>query len=238
MRPVGRGWVVVVVGASALSVGFGRTAGAGTVDVTPTSPDTIVLRLDPRLAKSRASDPRAEIDRLQYQHRFADAERLLEASIAASPRDPKLRLQRAQLRIAQGNSRGALVDCLQAATGLDALTATGCEAQAIGALGQVGTARRQIETALARAPAGAASRGWAEGIAAELAARSGDDQRAETWYRSAMSRPDAGHFARVAYAEFLLKRQRPREVVALLSAAPDDASVMRLRRRALEQLGR
>jgi HupE / UreJ protein len=187
------------------------------------------------------------VDSLQYAHQFAAAERLISRRLAFEPDDGAALVQRSQLRIALHDYRGALADCVRASRDLDALTASACQAQAEGALGRVREARRLVETALARAaerpPADAAapddpaqSLGWAQGIAAELAARDGDPDAAEIWHHAAIAHAGAGHFPRLAYAQFLLERQRPRAALDLLADAGDSASVVDLRRLALQAM--
>ena len=145
---------------------------------------------------------------------------------------PTARLERARLRVAQGRPREALADCARATAALEALVATGCRAEAMGALGAVAAARAMLETALSQADSTPSARSWAQGIAAELAARDGDLAAAERWHRAALAAAGRAHYPRVAYAEFLLAQGRTREVLQLLADAPDDATVMRLRRRA------
>lgn len=204
--------------------------------ITPADRDTIVLRLPESQrppAKPLTAPQRAR--RLQYQHRYADAALLLDQWLQQHPDDADARLQRAQIRLALVQPRAALADCLRAAPRLDALAATGCQAQAMAALGAITRARADIEAALARAESSPDVMSWAQGIAAELALRTGDVRGAERWHRAALGNAGSAHFPRIAYAEFLLQQDRPAEVLALLASVPDDASAMRLRRRALER---
>jgi hypothetical protein len=204
--------------------------------ITPASSDTIVLRLEPRLTRaSHALSPLEQADRLQYRHRYAEAEAILDHWLAARPADVAARLQRAQLRAARNNPRGALADCVTGAPQLSALAGSACQAQALAALGDLPRARALVETALQRSTDSAAVESWARGIAAELAMRAGDHATAERWYRAALAGSGGAHFPRVAFAEFLLARGRAPEVLALLENAPEDATVLRLRRRAIEQ---
>ena len=215
---------------------------AGVKLFTPVSREEVVLQIDVRSEQRWAtaidSSDRASVlraaDRLQFQHRFDEAEALLTRWLRESPLDTDVLLQRAQLRIAQKNPRGALADCLRAAPRLDALAASACQAQAEGALGQVAGARRLVESALAHTHSTASVASWAQGIAAELAARDGATSVAEGWYRAALATDGSSHYPRVAYAQFLLDQKRPDDALQLLAAAPDTPSVMRLRRRALE----
>lgn len=227
-------------GAAALALLALRAAAADAqpaMNITPADPDAVVLRLEPRLTRaSRGLTPLQQADRLQYRHRYAEAEAVLGAWLAQHPDDVTARLQRSQLRIARDNPRGALADCLHAAPRLSALAASACQAQATAALGSVDRARELVETALQRATDARAVRSWAQGIAAELAARDSDFPAAERWHRAALTDAGDAHYPRVAYAEFLLSQGRAAEVLPLLANAPEDATVLRLRRRALEKL--
>ena len=206
------------------------------IRITPTDHDTIVLRLPESMRTPTRPLPLVQrAERLQYQHRFADAAALLDQWLTQHPDDASARLKLAQIRLALAQPRQALAACLRAAPGLDALAATGCQAQAKAALGSVSRARADIEAALARASSSRDVTSWAQGIAADLALRDGDVRGAERWHLEALANAGSAHFPRIAYSEFLLQQGRPAEVLALLADVPDDASVMRLRRRALER---
>lgn len=224
-------------GAAACALLALRAAAQPPTVITPSAPETVVLRLEPRLTRAtHALTAREQADRLQYRHRFAEAETVLDGWLAQHPDDAAARLQRAQLRIERNNPRGALADCLQAAPLLSALAASACEAQALAALGRVTRARELVESALERTADAAPVRSWASGIAAELAARERDMAAAERWHRAALADAGSAHYPRVAYAEFLLGQGRATEVLPLLAAATEDATVLRLRRRALEAM--
>lgn len=228
------------IGAAACALLMLRAAAADAqpvMAITPTTPDTVLLHLEPRLTRpSSALTPLQQAHRLQYRHRYAEAEAVLDGWLARHPDDVTGRLQRAQLRIARKNPRGALADCLQAAPRLSALAGSACQAQAMASLGSVERARELIERALQRATDTRPVRSWAQGIAAELAARARDRSAAERWYRAALANAGTAHYPRVAYAEFLLSEGRAAEVLPLLADAPEDATVRRLRRRALAKL--
>jgi predicted Zn-dependent protease len=118
------------------------------------------------------------------------------------------------------------------------LAATACQSQALARLGHTDRARDALDAALAQANDSAretpAIRSWAAGIAAELAAAAGDHASAEARFREALALAGETHYPRIAYAQYLLERQRPQDALRLLATAPDDGSVMRLRRQALE----
>jgi tetratricopeptide (TPR) repeat protein len=148
-----------------------------------------------------------EADRLQADHRFDAAERTLERVLAERPIDPQARLMRAQIRLARGNPRGALADCLAIARALDALAATGCVGQARAALGETRIARAMVERALAGAVAPSATRSWVAGIAADLAEAESDRAAAERWHALAIADAGDAHYPQLAWREYLARRE-------------------------------
>jgi tetratricopeptide (TPR) repeat protein len=200
--------------------------------------DAIVGTAQPGVA-AVGGDARATtlalVDEFQQAHRFADAERLTADWLARDPYDAEMRVVRSQLRIHAGDPRGALADCMAASARLDALASSACVAQARAALGDPRGARDLVERALAAAPrddAAASTRSWAAGIAAELASKAGDDDAAERWHRESVALAGTTHFPRLAYADFLLARQRHRDALRVLDGAPDTGEVRRRRQRA------
>lgn len=204
---------------------------------TPASADTIVLHIDKRVGGlPGVATPVQVADELQYRHKFPAAETVLNEWLSVHPADAAALLQRSQLRVALGNPRAALADCMRAAPRLSALAASACQAQALAALGDRDQARQIIERVLAQEEGSHAETSWASGIAAELAEKSGDLVGAETRLQRALDTAGGAHYPRVAYAEFLLRRQRYQDAWRLLEGADDSSPVMRLRRLALEKM--
>ena len=213
-----------------------QVRGAG-VAFAPASADTIVLQIDKRLGGLPARAAPVQLaDELQYQHKFAAAETVLNDWLLAHPADAAALLQRSQLRVALGNPRAALADCMRAAPQLTALAASACQGQALAALGERDQARQIVERVLAQEVGSNAEISWASGIAAELAEKSGDLVGAEARLQRALDTAGGAHYPRVAYAEFLLRRQRFHGAWRLLKDAEDSSAVMRLRRLALEKM--
>jgi tetratricopeptide (TPR) repeat protein len=72
-------------------------------------------------------------------------------------------------------------------------------------------------------------RAWIEGLLAEGAERLGRFDRAESHYRKALGLVPGDNFLLVAYADFLLDRGRPKEVLSLLADyAESDTAFLRL----------
>jgi predicted Zn-dependent protease len=74
---------------------------------------------------------------------------------------------------------------------------------------------QQVESSSVYAPVN--FRAWVQGLMAETAERIGDWPLAETHYRNALQLQPEDNFLLVAYADFLLDRNRPREVLPLLA---------------------
>jgi Tfp pilus assembly protein PilF len=85
----------------------------------------------------------------------------------------------------------------------------------------------QAETTDEKVPAG--YRAWIDGLLAEAAERLGDWPLAEQKYRAALKLLPRDNFLLVAYADFLLDRGRPEEVLELLAdSAQSDTAYLRL----------
>jgi tetratricopeptide (TPR) repeat protein len=181
------------------------------VAFVPSTADVAVIKSRPRLTVPTTERERALAlaDELQYRHQFAAAKSELTRWLLRNPRDSQALLSRAQINIALREPRAALADCLQAAHGLSALTATACQAQALGAVGEVATARTLLARVLpAVAPQSSSEDSWALSIAAELAAQAGAHDIAERYYRDAVRTANGSHYPAVAYAKYLQERRR------------------------------
>jgi hypothetical protein len=97
----------------------------------------------------------------------------------------------------------------------------------------IGQARQSLELLQQAAAAGdkvpASYRAWVQGLLAETAERLGDWPLAETHYLDALKILPQDNFLLVAYADFLLDRGRPKEVLPLLAGhAQSDTAFLRL----------
>jgi len=105
-----------------------------------------------------------------------------------------------------------------------------CSANLISYLGQ---ARRSVDLLKAIEEHGdglpVAIASWIEGLLAESAERLGDWRAVEAHYRKALALAPDDNFLLVAYADFLLDRGRPSEVLTLLAGdAQSDTAYLRL----------
>ena len=196
---------------------------------------------DPRLAGralarlSRwASDQRAPAelvlllaDTEQYLHRFGPATERLQALVSRAPAQPQAWLMLATLQRVQGRYHQSDAACL-ALVQLRAHPYGGaCTAENLALKGEFDTARRQLQALIALAGEPGA-RAWLWTTLAELEQRAGRAAASDqAWKQSLASARDS--YTAIAYADFLLDQQRPREAWALLQAEPrSDAALLRL----------
>jgi Tfp pilus assembly protein PilF len=167
---------------------------------------------------------------LQYRHQFPDARELLQKAIKADPRNAQAWLSLATLDMVQGDYRTAGKDCAQVTNNAGLELGLACSGNLRSYIGQARQSLgilRQVETADSAAPA--TYQAWVQGLMAESAERLGDWPQAETHYRNALRLLPQDNFLLVAYADFLLDRGRPREVLPLLADhAQSDTAFLRL----------
>jgi Tfp pilus assembly protein PilF len=154
---------------------------------------------------------------LQYRHQFAEAKDLLQKALKSDPRSLQAWLTLANLGMVQGEYQAAAKSCVQV-TNLSVEVGLVCTANLRSYIGQARQSLeilRQVESSSVDAPAN--FRAWVQGLMAESAERIGDWPLAEAHYRNALQLQPEDNFLLVAYADFLLDRNRPREVLPLLA---------------------
>jgi tetratricopeptide (TPR) repeat protein len=167
---------------------------------------------------------------LQYRHQFDEARALLQRALESDPQNAQAWLILATLDMVQGNYQAANRDCARVAKGAGAeigLACFGSLRSYIGKARQSLSLLQQVESSGRR---GSASyRAWVEGLIAESDERLGDWPDAETHYLEALKLQPRDNFLLVAYADFLLDRGRPQEVLPLLvDHAQSDTAFLRL----------
>jgi Tfp pilus assembly protein PilF len=167
---------------------------------------------------------------LQYRHQFAEARALLKRALESDPQNAQAWLILATLDMVQGDYQAANKDCARVANGAGAeigLVCFGSLRSYTGKARQSLALLQQVESSGRR---GSASyRAWIEGLIAESDERLGDWPGAEAHYLDALSLQPQDNFLLVAYADFLLDRGRPREVLPLLADhAQSDTAFLRL----------
>ncbi|MEO8466616.1 MAG: hypothetical protein ABI640_14825 [Gammaproteobacteria bacterium] len=172
---------------------------------------------------------RAEI--AQTEHRFDAARGELEQLAARAPRDARVWLTLAAIDVVRADYADARRECGRLVLLQDVAIAGGCVAAVQAMTGEADRAYQFVVGQLANAndlPQGIVA--WLATLAAENADALGRAGDAETHYRSALrTEAHPSVYLLVSYADFLLRAERPREVVKLLADAPPaDPLLLRL----------
>jgi len=153
----------------------------------------------------------------QRVHQFDAALADLAVVLDANPRNTQARLTRAAVLQVQGSYDAAREEC-RALRGLtQELVWVACLMNVDGASGKLRESYGQLLAALERQPrAQPAVRNWVLTSLAEMAARAGLAEDAQTHFRKALTLDAADAYLLGAYADFLLDHGQPEEVAALL----------------------
>ena len=167
---------------------------------------------------------------LQYRHDFAAARATLKAVLQRDGKNTQAWLTLATLDMVQGDYPAAAAGCSRVARSggiVLGLACTGSLRSYTGQAEQSLTLLTQIDADAAALPP--SFNGWVQGMLAESAERLGNWTLAEAYYKKALTYLPRDNFLLVAYADFLLDRQRPREVIVLLDDyAEADTAFLRL----------
>jgi tetratricopeptide (TPR) repeat protein len=167
---------------------------------------------------------------LQYRHLFDPARDLLQQALKIDAGNAQAWLTLATLDMVQGEYGSAGKDCAQvtATAGFEwGLACSGSLRSYTGRARQSLALLHQAEASGDKITAG--YQAWVQGLQAEAAERLGDWPLAESHYLSALKLDPRDNFLLVAYADFLLDRGRPKEVLGLLAGhAQSDTAFLRL----------
>jgi Tfp pilus assembly protein PilF len=167
---------------------------------------------------------------LQYRHQFAESRRELKRALDSDAHNTQAWLTLATLDMVQGDYDTASRDCSQLAASGGYILGIACTGNLRSYIGQAQQSLQLLEQIDGQAKAlPAAFRSWIQGMLAETAERLGDWPQAETHYRKALALTPEDNFLLVAYADFLLDRARPAEVLTLLAgSSQSDTAFLRL----------
>lgn len=179
-----------------------------------------------------APPPRVRVMRavlLQFSHGFDAARADLQAVLQADPANGEAWAWRAAIDMVQARYDDARQACRGMGEQASELIVTACVAAADAVTGRAEAAATTLRRALAAADVSAPERLWALTRLAEIDERRGDHARAEAAYREALGLGIPDGYLLAAYADFLLDRERPAEVLALLrDKARSDLLLLRL----------
>ncbi len=153
----------------------------------------------------------------QRVHQFDAALADLAAVLNANPRNAQARLTRATVLQVQGAYDTAREECLALQNQVQELVWLACLSSVNGASGKLRDSYEQLRSALERHPyVQSTVRSWVLTSLAEMAARAGMGEDAQRHFREALALDAADNYLLGAYADFLLDRGEPQQVVALL----------------------
>jgi len=165
----------------------------------------------------------------QSQHDFEGSLKDLDTLLMAEPALAQARLTRATVLGVEGRYADARRDCAELDGRVPAIVFLGCDAVPASLSG---TAKSAYDALVAGIDGGHSStelREWALTLAAEIAARRGDAPAAERHFRAALALDPRDAYLKGAYADFLLDRDRPQEVLPLLRGdEANDGLLLRL----------
>jgi tetratricopeptide (TPR) repeat protein len=154
---------------------------------------------------------------VQFDHRFDAALVDLDAAVAAEPDNAAAWSWRTAILMVQARYAEARRSCEQMAALTSELVAVACRAQVDAATGQAGPAAAALRSALQKhADASPDERLWCLTRLAETEERRGAFAAAEAAFREALALGIPDVYVQAAYADFLLDRGRPAEVLQLL----------------------
>jgi hypothetical protein len=167
---------------------------------------------------------------LQFSHQFDAALADLDAVVAQDPGHGEAWAWQAAIRLVQGDTAGARRACAQVLRLGSPLIGAACAAQIDALTGRAVAASQALQAALASHRLAAPEEQlWALTRLAETEERLGRHAAAEAAYRRALALGLTDGYLLAAYADFLLDRGRPAEVLALLKdKARSDLLLLRL----------
>jgi tetratricopeptide (TPR) repeat protein len=153
----------------------------------------------------------------QSTHHFDAALADLDTVLQRDRNNGQARLTRATILQVQGRYDEARQNCAALLKLADELVTQTCLATVAGLNGQARTSYTSLTRALEKNPAvEPAIKIWTLTALAEMAQRLGENSEAEKHFRTALAMDGDDSYLLGAYADFLLDRQRPQEVDALL----------------------
>ena len=154
----------------------------------------------------------------QFSHEFEPALASLSKAAALNPTSPEPLLWRTAIFMVQARYPEAAAECVRVQPIAETLLSTGCSAYVEATTGQLEPAFQKLAGAVKASPqASPELLLWQNTRLAEMAWRLQRFDVAESYFKSALKQGVTDQFLLGAYADFLLARQRPAEVLTLLT---------------------
>lgn len=164
----------------------------------------------------------------QHLHAFDAAIANLHALVQRQPRHAQAWLTLATVQRVQGRYAASDAACQRVAASGAGLHAQACAAENSGLRGEFERARKVLDSLLAMRGLSPRTRNWLETTRAELEARAGRIDAADQAYRRALA-AERDSYTLLSYADFLLRHDRPGDVLRQLRDEPrTDAVLLRL----------
>lgn len=167
---------------------------------------------------------------LQFRHQFDEARARLKEALAEDPRNSQGWLTLATIDMVQGDYAAAESDCPRVGSKGELEESIACVANLRSYLGHAQQSIVLLSQFAADAPGIMPSfKSWIQGLLAESYERLGDWPHAEDHYRKALAQTPRDNYLLVGYADFLLDRHRPQEVLELLKdSSQSDTAFLRI----------
>lgn len=161
----------------------------------------------------------------QARHDFEGALVDLGEALAMDPQDPQARLIQATVFTVLGRFPEALASCERLFQLAGPTLSIPCEAPILARTGKAELATSRLEHLLASSPQNSLA-GWAHSILGEIGYWQGDKPTAERHLLESLKLDPSDRYTRATYADFLLDEGRPKDVIPLLSAYPEDDTLL------------
>ena len=154
----------------------------------------------------------------QFSHEFEPALTSLAKASVLNPASPEPLLWRSAIYMVQARYKEAAAECTRVAPLAEPLVGTGCAAYVQATSGQLDSAFESLATAVKAATQVAPELLlWQNTRLAEMAWRLQRFDVAENYFKAALQQGVTDQFLLGAYADFLIARQKPLEVIKLLA---------------------
>ena len=153
----------------------------------------------------------------QNQHRFDQALLDLDRALQRAPNNGQARLTKAVVLQVRGEFDAALTQCRALARLAEPVVVATCIAAVQSLNGELRPSYERLTKMADQLDRQSPPlRAWVLSYLADMAARLGEWQAAETYYRTALAADQSDAFLLAAYADLLLDQHRPQEAVKLL----------------------
>ncbi len=165
----------------------------------------------------------------QIDHRFEDALIDLGTVIERDADNPQARLSRAFVLATMGEAGRAKADCMALTPRVSIYVRETCNARIASLTGGLDDAAKRLEALLGAVRASSKTElSFALSVAAEIAERRGDEEKAENYYKILHTADTKSVYARAAYADFLITNGRAAEARKVIGKTPETEALLLL----------